>query len=244
MIERFAQKLWRTRVPKSILADTARTLARQVSLKASAMTDDQTTSNLLLQPILQAATPAFETIQTSRLDLLPCTPESLYIQLRNGPEMRAELGAHLGALVTNEWPHDNWEPHVFEYLLNLFAQDAEAIGWCRYLLLRHESGRTLIGSVGCGFPKPETGAAEIGYGILPSWQRQGFAPEAVAAMMPWLESRREVRAFVAQTFPHLRGSIRVLEKSGFRHVGDGFEEGTILFRRECGPPQSEPEQQP
>lgn len=50
-------------------------------------------------------------------------------------------------------------------------------------------------------------------------------------MLPWLESRRPIRAFVAQTFPHLRGSIRVLEKTGFQPAGQGFEEGTILFRR-------------
>ena len=151
--------------------------------------------------------------------------------------MRAELGAILHAEVPDAWPHENWEPHVFEYLLNLIAADPEAIGWCRYLMLRHPDGseRTLIGSFGSGFPKPETGEAEIGYGILPQWQRQGFAVEAVEAMLPWMQTRREIRAFVAQTFPHLYGSIRVLEKCGFQPAGAGFEEGTILFRRECDP---------
>ena len=177
----------------------------------------------------------FEEISTARLDLVPATPESLLIQQRNSPAsplMRAELGALLGAEVPGEWPHENWEPHVFDYLLNLYEQDAEAIGWCRYLLLRNPDGaRTLIGSFGSGFPKPETGEAEIGYGILPSYQRQGFAAEAVLAMLPWLQSRRQIGAFVAQTFPHLRGSIRVLEKCGFTLIGPGFEEGTILFRR-------------
>jgi len=179
--------------------------------------------------------PIFADIQSPRLDLAPVTPESLLIQQRNTPSMRAELGAELGAAVPDEWPHENWEPHVFDYLLNLYAQDAEAVGWCRYLLLRHQTGRTpsrtLIGSFGCGFPKPETGESEIGYGILPSWQRLGYAPEAVNAMLPWLRSRRETRAFVAQTFPHLRGSIRVLEKTGFEPAGAGFEQGTILFRK-------------
>ena len=203
------------------------------------MTYDQTETPLTPLPI-----PIFEDIATPRLDLVAVTPQSLLIQQKDSPTMRIELGRSIGAKVPDEWPHENWEPHVFEYLLRLFAETPEAIGWCRYLVLRHETGRTLIGSFGSGLPKPDTGEAEIGYGILPAWQRQGFAPEAVVAMLPWLQSRRQIRAFVAQTFPHLRGSIRVLEKSGFRHVGDGFEEGTILFRRECGPPQSEPEQQP
>ncbi|HEX4321663.1 MAG TPA: GNAT family protein [Acidobacteriaceae bacterium] len=183
------------------------------------------------------STPIFEDILTPRLDLIAVTPESLHIQQKDGcqisDQMRAELGASIGATVPSEWPHEHWEPHVFEYLLNLFAESPEAIGWCRYLALRDSSSgtRTLIGSFGSGLPKPETGEAEIGYGILPSWQRQGFAPEAVAAMLPWLQTRREIRAFVAQTFPDLRGSIRVLEKCGFEPAGPGFEEGTILFRR-------------
>jgi len=176
----------------------------------------------------------FEDVVTPRLDLIPVSVESLLCQRQGGEDMRAKLTAILNAVVPDAWPHENWEPHVYDYLLNLIEQDAEAAGWCRYLALRDDSsqGRTLIGSFGSGFPKPETGAAEIGYGLLPEWQRQGFAVEAVEAMLPWLRTRREIRAFVAQTFPNLRGSIRVLEKSGFQQVGAGFEEGTILFRKE------------
>jgi RimJ/RimL family protein N-acetyltransferase len=186
------------------------------------------------------ALPHFQEIYSARLVLMPVTPESLLIQQRNAPTMRTELGNLLQAQVSDEWPHENWEPHVFEYLLNLFETDAEAIGWCRYLLLRDPDGRrTLIGSFGSGFPKPETGEAEIGYGILPSWQRHGFAPEAVLTMLPWLASRRSIGAFVAQTFPHLPGSIRVLEKTGFQLVGPGFEEGTILYRRPVTLPAAE-----
>ena len=183
-------------------------------------------------------TPLFEDIKTPRLDLVPVTAESLHCQARNGPNMRAELGAILHAQVPDSWPHENWEPHVYDYLLNLIAEDSEAIGWCRYLMLRDADGegRILIGSFGAGFPKAETRQAEIGYGILPAWQRQGFAVEAVAAILPWMQTRREIAAFVAQTFAHLRSSIRVLEKSGFHYVGAGFEEGTILFRKDCSDP--------
>jgi ribosomal-protein-alanine N-acetyltransferase len=190
------------------------------------MTQDQSPTLFVSSPM-----PIFEDIATPRLDLIAVTAESLLIQQRNSSTMRAELGASIGAEVPDQWPHENWEPHVFEYLLGLFAESPEAIGWCRYLLLRQETSRTLIGSFGSGLPQPDTGEAEIGYGILPAWQRQGFAPEAVVAMLPWLQSRREIRGFVAQTFPHLRGSIRVLEKTGFEPAGAGFEAGTILFRR-------------
>lgn len=146
--------------------------------------------------------------------------------------MHSALGAALRAEIPAEWPHENWEQHVLEYLLNLISESPEASGWCRYLLLRHAGGRTLIGSFGCGFPNAETGEAELGYGLLPASQRQGFAAEAVAAMIPWLQSQRPIRAFIAQTFPSLYGSIRVLEKCGFHPAGTGFEEGAVLYRLE------------
>ena len=151
--------------------------------------------------------------------------------------MHQDLGRLLNADVPEEWPPEHWEPHVLDYLLKLIAEHPDAVGWCRYLLLRpgsaQASKRLLIGTFGAGFPKEQTGEAEIGYGILPGWQRRGFAPEAVTAMLPWLQSQREIRAFVAQTFPELRGSIRVLEKCGFTPAGAGFEPGTILFRKVC-----------
>ena len=177
---------------------------------------------------------SFETIATPRLDLVAVTAESLLCQVGFGPNFRVELGAILDAEVPEGWPHENWEPHVLDYLLDLFAVTPESSGWCRYLILRGTDKRTLIGTFGSSIPKPETGEAEIGYGLLPDWQRQGLAAEAVVAMLPWLETQRTIRAFVAQTFPHLRGSIRVLEKTGFQQVGPGFEDGAILFRRECG----------
>ena len=123
-------------------------------------------------------------IQTARLDLVPVTPESLRCQVGFGPRMYADLGAAIHADIPAEWPPENWEPHVLDYLLNLIAEDPEATGWCRYLLLRHPGGRTLIGTFGCAFPKADTGQAELGYGLPPSWQRQGFAAEAGLAILP------------------------------------------------------------
>lgn len=112
------------------------------------------THNPSLVTVTSAAHPVFAEIQTPRLDLIAVTPESLHIQQRNTLNMRGELGACIHAIVPEEWPHENWEPHVFDYLLKLFAESPEAIGWCRYLVVRHPgpgtilAGRTLIGTFG------------------------------------------------------------------------------------------------
>jgi len=63
------------------------------------------------------------------------------------------------------------------------------------------------------------GTAEIGYSVMPDYQRLGFALEAVAGLVGWAFPTR--RGLVtAETLPALEVSIRVLENNGFHY----FEE--------------------
>jgi ribosomal-protein-alanine N-acetyltransferase len=176
-------------------------------------------------------------IRTSRLDLIAVTLSLLQCEMEGGADFAARFGALAAAEIPSQWPPQDWEPHVLDYVLRQLTVHPETLGWTRLVALRDgESGeRTLIGTVGAIPPGTEMAHSapeeiEVGYGILPAFQRRGFATEALAGMMDWVGSRVKVSAFVAQTFPHLHASIRVLEKSGFQPAGDGFEEGTILFR--------------
>jgi ribosomal-protein-alanine N-acetyltransferase len=181
-----------------------------------------------------------EEIHTARLDLIATTPEIVQCERDGGPEVYIRLAALVGAEIPTEWPPQDWEPHVLDFLLRQMAEYPHTVGWGRLVALRDRSTnrRTLVGSVGAVPPGTEMAHAapteiEVGYGILPAYQRQGFATEALAGMMAWVRTQTEVTAFVAQTFPHLQPSIRVLEKSDFQPAGLGFEEGTILFRKKC-----------
>jgi [ribosomal protein S5]-alanine N-acetyltransferase len=176
-------------------------------------------------------------IQTPRLDLIAISLPLLRCEMGDGPDFAARFHALAGAVIPPEWPPQDWEPHVLEYVLRQLTAHPEFLGWTRFIALRDaETGsRTLVGTVGAIPPATEMahsapGEIEVGYGIMPAFQRRGFATEALAGMMAWVRSQMDVRAFVAQTFPHLHASIRVLEKSGFEPAGGGFEEGTILFR--------------
>ena len=176
-------------------------------------------------------------IHTPRLDLIAITLPLLQCEMEGGAEFAARFRALAGAEIPPEWPPQDWEPHVLEFVFRQLTEQPETLGWTRFVALRDaETGtRTLIGTVGAIPPgsvmaHSAPGEIEVGYGILPAFQRRGFATEALAGMMDWVRSRVEVSAFVAQTFPHLHASIRVLEKCGFELTGDGFEAGTILFR--------------
>jgi len=138
----------------------------------------------------------------------------------------ARLSELLTAQVPNLWPHEHWEPHVLDFLDALYLRAPHTIAWNRYILTRAEPV-TLIGNLG-GFPRTET-EAEIGYAILEPWQRQGFATEALHALLNEILRTPAVGSISAQTYPHLVASVRVLEKSGFQPAGPG-DEGTVRYR--------------
>jgi RimJ/RimL family protein N-acetyltransferase len=176
-------------------------------------------------------------IRTPRLDLIAITPPHLRCEMQGGADLAARFGSLVNAEIPAEWPPQDWEPHVLEFVLLQLTARPDTLGWTRFVALRDRESelRTLVGTVGAVPPGTEMshsalGEIEVGYGILPAFQRRGFATEALTGMMDWVRSRAKIRTFVAQTFPHLEASIRVLKKTGFELAGDGSEEGTILFR--------------
>jgi ribosomal-protein-alanine N-acetyltransferase len=141
--------------------------------------------------------------------------------------------------VPAEWPPEHWDQDAIQYLLRKMDADPAARGWARYIVLNpvDPSARILIGSCGATGPiTPGPNAApneepEIGYSILPSFQRQGYCTEAVLALCAWIFAHPGTASICAQTLPHLQPSIRVLEKCGFHFAGPGKEEGAILYRK-------------
>lgn len=90
--------------------------------------------------------------------------------------------------------------------------------WNIYLL-----DGTCVGGVGFkGIPDKE-GKVEIGYGIDEPFQRNGYATEAVGAMVKWALSNVDVQCVQAQTEDENEVSKKVLKKNGFIEVGWGDE---------------------
>lgn len=172
-----------------------------------------------------------EPIITPRLDLVAITPEAL----RSEQAADDHLAEILNCRVTSEWPHADWEPHVFELLLSTFAERPEDIGWHRYILLRpevesdSEAKPILIGSLGAfRWPSSPT-EVEFGYAIIPEFRLHGYATEAAQAMLTWIEATDPSVTIMAHTYPELTGSIRILEHCDFTRQGPGTEPRTIRF---------------
>ncbi len=165
-------------------------------------------------------------LTTKRLRLVAITPQMLEADAAGGHT----LSRMLGATITKEWPPEHWEPPVLDYILRQFRDEPDTIGWHRFVLHQNGGQRPiLIGCVG-GFPRAD-GETEIGYSTLPEYQRKGFATEATSAFIEYLFTQDRVRGVSAQTFPRLPQSIKVMERCGMSFSGDGYEAGTVCYRR-------------
>jgi RimJ/RimL family protein N-acetyltransferase len=94
------------------------------------------------------------------------------------------------------------------------------------MVLTTANPHTLVGTVSYKGP-PVDGLVEIGYSVVPSWQRQGLATEASQALIDaaWAQGAEVI---VAHTLPELKPSIRVLEKLGFA-ASESSEPDVLAF---------------
>jgi RimJ/RimL family protein N-acetyltransferase len=74
----------------------------------------------------------------------------------------------------------------------------------------------------------------IGYAIVPSARRRGYATEAIAAVSEWSLARPEVSYVRAQTLPDNEPSIRALLRAGFDEDEPGAKVRRFVRVRRAG----------
>jgi len=166
-------------------------------------------------------------IVTSRLTLIAITPGMLLSE-KNGD---GRLGELIQCVIPANWPLKDWEPHVFDFLLNQLAEHPEQLGWPRYVsFVPPGERRMLIGTLGAFTKAARPSVCEIGYSILAPYEGRGFATEGARALIDYLRGDERLDSVIAHTFPSIPGSIRVMEKCGMVFDGEGEELGTVRYR--------------
>jgi ribosomal-protein-alanine N-acetyltransferase len=141
-------------------------------------------------------------IQTQRLDLMPCTAENY-----SDFAAQYEMGPHINM-------------HVAE-----LEDKPELLGWGVWMVVRRDNGKT-IGDAGFKGPPDSAAVVEIGYGIAPEAQNQGFATEAIRGLIDWAFHTGKVERVIAECTHSNAASIKVLEKLGMHRTGSDEE---LLF---------------
>lgn len=124
---------------------------------------------------------------------------------------RTELARLLDLDVPAAWPQPDFA-QALPFIARELATDPTQARWTR--LIVHRADRTVIGGIGSKGSPDASGAVEIGYDIIPSYRRQGYAVEAGAAFVGWLLAQPGVRRITAECLAGNTASIRVLEKLG------------------------------
>jgi ribosomal-protein-alanine N-acetyltransferase len=149
-------------------------------------------------------------ILTRRLDLFPCSVEVARAVVSD----KADLEALLGVRVPGDWPARDLREVLPCYAQQL-ETDPSLHGWGIWLMA-HRAGRVLIGDLGFKGKPDREGTVEIGYSVLPVYRRQGYAFEAVQALVGWAFAQQSVKRITAACSPDNAPSVRILERLGMQ----------------------------
>lgn len=119
-------------------------------------------------------------------------------------------------------PRDDPEAFLVQLVADMNAKqpsESEPGGpWYQYVVERAADG-AVVGDLGCGFGVPGEAQVELGYRILPAFQGQGYATEAVAVLIDHLIAQHGIHRFVAVACFANAPSCDVLRRLGFRQEG-------------------------
>jgi ribosomal-protein-alanine N-acetyltransferase len=159
------------------------------------------------------------------MTLVAATPELVAADLAG----RDAFSEAIGAEVPDNWPPEHYESTAMRWSLRQLEDPAEH-GWSIWYQLSKKHQPPQVMGI-CGFKgKPDgSGSVEIGYSVLKQFRVQGYATEAVARLVVWAFSHQNVTEVAAETLPHLKQSIRVMEKNGMKFSGPGSEYGVVRY---------------
>ena len=172
-----------------------------------------------------------KSLRSDRLTLVASSAAHVRTELE-APERLTLL---LDAVVSPEWPTGEYDRDAMEFFLSRFEEGGEsAEGWYGWYALGSGgdfNSRTLVGAGGYFGPPTTYGTVELGYSVLPEWQRRGYASEIVNLLAEHAFTFPDISRIIAHTAEHNVASIKVLERCGFVQAGSCADAGTLRF--EC-----------
>ena len=154
-------------------------------------------------------------LETIRLTLVPCAPAHLLALIEGPARFETVSGLRAADGLGGFYRSEHVRPEWLAALRSAEAADPWRFG---FFVIHRESG-AVIGAGGFTGPPGDSATVEIGYGIVPSFEGQGYATEVAAALVEFALTSGQVHVVRAHTLPEANPSTRVLEKCGFRHIG-------------------------
>ena len=161
----------------------------------------------------------WKVIETERLFLkiLELKDKEVFLAYRGNPEV---------------FQFQSWDPPNLQEVESFIRQNLTVAPntpdtWLQVGIYLHNG--QLIGDIGLHFLE-DNAQMEIGYTLAPEHQGQGYAFEAVKAILDYLFGHLEKHRVIGSVDPENIRSIKLLEKLGFRREGHFIK--SVLIRGE------------
>ncbi|WP_291914456.1 GNAT family N-acetyltransferase [Chitinophaga sp. CB10] len=169
-------------------------------------------------------------LETERLKLFPLTHELLQLCDQNRPEMEARLGLYPNEMKIREEYAVEIRDAMEYFWLPQTAAHPDCYHWYTNWEIVLTAANISIGGIGfAGAPDPN-GLVEIGFMLDENFHGQGYASEALHAMLRWAFACGEVRAVVARTYEDNAACRKLLLRAGFIPSG---ADGRLLTYKKC-----------
>ena len=165
-------------------------------------------------------------IRTQRLLLFPLTLSQLKLGLTDLPALEAKLGLSISRDVLTE----RVEGAIRKKIKKMTAMDEAYHPWQTYWLIIISENNFGAGLAGFKGAPNENGSTEIGYGLDPVYQNQGFTSEAVKALVNWAFQHSFCNTVTATDVEN-PASRRLLEKIGACFVAEDETSTSWEFTR-------------
>lgn len=150
------------------------------------------------------------------------TTERLVLRELTAEDAEALFGYRSHPHVTR---FQSWKPASIDdartFLATLKLQPPYTGGTWRQLGIALRADGTLVGDCGVHVLKTDSRHAEIGYTIAPEHQRNGYASEAVRALLGMLFGTLRMKRVVARSLASNAASKALLARLGFRPEKNG-----------------------
>ncbi len=156
------------------------------------------------------------TIDTRRLQLTPYAPAHLLALIEGDARFEECFGLPAADGLRAFIVSDDVSPAWLAQLRASSTPDP----WIHGYAVVDRDSHSVIGTVGFKGAPNEEGMVEVAYGIVPDFQRRGYATEAVGAVVAFVFRDGRVTLVRAHTLPTPNASTEVLAKCGFKHVGE------------------------
>jgi [ribosomal protein S5]-alanine N-acetyltransferase len=167
-------------------------------------------------------------IELGELRLIPLAPQHWLALIDGEPQFAASFGFPAAAGLHDFAVSDDVSA---EFLALLQSAPPEPDPWHFGFAIVPQGADLVVGTAAFKGPLDADGTVEIAYGIVPAFRGRGLASETAAALVRFAGRTPGVRRVTAHTLPTNPASQRVLEKCGFRCLGEVIDPSDGLVQR-------------